>query len=83
MMTSMKYKRLLDIGHVFDVEYCYLQVRGKTYCFNFSSQLYDIHFVNIYLNILKYMKNLYFLSKIRVCCCCLSFELSAFANYVT
>ncbi len=27
------------------------------------------------------MKNLYFLSKVRVCCCCLmSFELSAFAN---
>ncbi len=42
-----------------------------------------IHFVNIYLNILKYIKYIFF-SKVRICCCCLmSFELSDFANYVT
>ncbi len=28
-------------------------------CFNFSSQLYDIYLVNIYLNILKYITNIY------------------------
>ncbi len=72
------------------IEYCHLQVRGKTdkkinkvqwphissrgpethsfsvqfqvifsSCFNFSSQLYDIYLVNIYLNILKYITNIY------------------------
>ncbi len=106
------------------IEYCHLQVRGKTLgitvkerkfndhiqyiqqssigtrsfsvqsqinfssCFNFSSQLHDIYtvyiyIVNTYLNILKYIQTSIFLAIVRICCCCLmSFELSAFANYV-
>ncbi len=85
------------------IEYCHLQVRGKTLgitvkerkCndhiypaevhrdsfisvqfqvnyFNFSSQLYDIYFVNIYLNILKYIKkNLYFCQSLEFVVWCL------------
>ncbi len=51
-------------------------------CFNFSSHLYDIYFVNIYMKHSKICKKKsIFLSKVRFCCCCLvSFELSAFAN---
>ncbi len=50
-MTTYIQQRSIDT-HSFSVQF---QVNVSS-CFNFSSQLYDIHFVNIYLNILKYIK---------------------------
>ncbi len=49
----------------------------------FGKELF-IYIVNTYLNILKYIQKSIFLANVRICCCCclMSFELSAFANYV-
>ncbi len=77
-MTTYIQQRFIGT-HSFSVQF---QVNLSS-CFNFSSQLYDIHFVTIYLNILKYIKKSIFLSNVIICCCCLmSFELSAFSNCV-
>ncbi len=59
-MTTFIQQRSIGT-HSFSVQF---QVSFSS-CFSFSLQLYDIYFVNIYLNILKYIKNLFFCQRIE------------------